>query len=162
MRMVRPTQVTTLTSQVGTATVAAQITSTIDDRLNALPIDLETGTINLVISADLSNTSGWRVNTVVIDRVPFTGATDGLPVPINAHRVNEQTHAADNVSCYGRFPETNLIAVDPMKSYKVGIWIKSTGRDMRNFFVVLALACVRLFLPWLPAPCCPTPAVCYW
>jgi len=114
---------------------AAQAVATSRETVSAA-----TGAINLVKSADLSNTSAWRVNTVVVDRVLFSRAADGIPVPIDAHRVDERTHLSGENTCYGQFPETNLMAIDPMKSYKVGIWIKSTGRDMRNYFVILTRA----------------------
>ena len=79
----------------------------------------------------ISALPGGAVTTFGL-QVQFSG-TGGLPVPINAHRVDEVVHD-DALTCYGRFPETNYVKVDPMKSYKVGIWIKSTGRDMKNYF----------------------------
>eukprot|EP00040_Diaphanoeca_grandis_P032770 m.199397 g.199397 ORF g.199397 m.199397 type:complete len:708 (+) comp32732_c1_seq2:28-2151(+) len=83
---------------------------------------------NLVKFSDFSNTTDWRQPVFDTARVAWDSQTF-----VTAHEVVERTHEPTVDTCYGAFPQTNLIAVDPLKTYEFGIWLKTTGKDLKNY-----------------------------
>ena len=90
---------------------------------------------NLIDSPDFSNTNSWKVANFSVERTEWN---DGAMITANV--VRERAHETDAIICYntidGRrgFAQTNYIRVDPYAKYDVGLWIKSTGLDLNNYF----------------------------
>ena len=94
------------------------------------------GGTNLVKGSDLSaeslNRAEWVNSNFEIGRVAWI---DGRMV--NAATEQEQEHVNGAKRCYSAssgHAETNMIAIDHLQSYQVGLWMSSTNMDVNNYF----------------------------
>lgn len=94
------------------------------------------GNGNLVKGSDFSaenlNRAEWKNSNFEITRVPWI---DGRMV--NAATEQETEHAVGEKKCYSAASgqaASNVIAIDNLQSYQVGLWIKSNNTDVNNYF----------------------------